>query len=64
MKLIPYNEYLVSTVDIDGLVLQNQGIESCGDEYPLVQFLLFMGLKAKWSQLPPFLTYSWYWKYD
>ena len=28
MKLIEYSEYLVSTVDTDGLVLQHQGPDS------------------------------------
>ena len=28
MKLVQYNNYLVSTVDTDGMVLQHQGISS------------------------------------
>ena len=32
MKLVQYNEYLVSTVDTDGLVLKHQGISSYSAE--------------------------------
>ena len=38
-----YNEYLVSTVDTDGLVLQNQDISSHSAEYAPMHFQLFMG---------------------
>ena len=33
MKLVQYNEYLVNTVDTDGLVLHHQGISSHSAEY-------------------------------
>ena len=33
MWLIQYNEYLVNTVDTDGLVLQHQGISSYSAKY-------------------------------
>ena len=43
MKLVQYNEYLVSTVCIDGLLLQHQGISSHSTEYTPTSFQLFMG---------------------
>ena len=43
MKLLQYNEYLVSTVNTDGLVLQHQGISSYSSEYAPMCFQLFMG---------------------
>ena len=33
MKLLQNNDYLVSTVDTDGLVLQHQGISNYSAEY-------------------------------
>ena len=33
MKLVQYNEYLVSIVDTDGLVLKHQAISSYSAEY-------------------------------
>ena len=42
MKLDKYNEYLVSTVATDGLVLQHQGISSHSVDYTFIQFQLFM----------------------
>ena len=42
MKLVQYNEYLVSTVATDGLVLQHQGISSYRVEYAPMYFQLFM----------------------
>ena len=43
MKSVQYNEYLVSTVDTDGLVLKHQAISShCADNAPM-HFQLFMG---------------------
>ena len=42
-KLAQYNEYLISTVDTDGLVLQHQGFSSHSAEYALVCFLAFNG---------------------
>ena len=38
MKLVHYNEYLVSTVDTDGLVLQHQGISNHSAEYTPMHF--------------------------
>ena len=38
-----YNEYLLSTVDTDDLVIQHQGINSHSDEYAPMRFQLFMG---------------------
>ena len=35
-------EYLLSTVDIDALVLKHQGISSCRAEYAPKHFQLFM----------------------
>ena len=43
MKLVRYKEYLVSTVDIDGQVLQHQGISSYSADYVSMCFQLFMG---------------------
>ena len=43
-KLIQYNEYLVSTVGTDALVLiKHQGISSYSAEYTPIGFQLFMG---------------------
>ena len=42
MKLIQSNEYLVSTVDTDGLVIQHQSISSHSAEYTSMRFLLFI----------------------
>ena len=38
MNLVQYNEYLVSTVDTDGLLLQRQGISSYSAEYAAICF--------------------------
>ena len=43
MKLVQYNEYLVSTMDTDDLMLQHQGICSYSAEYTPIEFQLFMG---------------------
>ena len=43
MKLVQYNEYFVSTVDTDGLVLKHQGISSHSADYSPMHFQLFMG---------------------
>ena len=43
MKLVQYNEYLVSTVGSDGLVLWHQGISSHIAGYKPMHFQLFMG---------------------
>ena len=43
MKLVWYNEKLVSSVDTDGLVLQHQGISSHSAEYAHMCFQLCMG---------------------
>ena len=43
MKPVQNNEYIVSTVDTDGLVLQHQGISSYSAEYEPMCFQLFMG---------------------
>ena len=43
IKSVQYNGYLVSTVDIDGLLLQHQGISSNRFEYALTCFQLFRG---------------------
>ena len=43
MKLVQCNEYLVSIVDTDGLVLQHQDISSQSAEYTPMVFQLFMG---------------------
>ena len=42
MKVAQYNEYLVSTVDTEGLVLQHQGISGHSAEYPPIFSQLFM----------------------
>ena len=42
LKLIQYNEYLVSSVDTDGLVFQHQGISSQDAKYAHMCFQLFM----------------------
>ena len=38
-----YNEYLVSTVNTDGLVLWRHGISTDIAEYTRIHFQLFMG---------------------
>ena len=43
MQLVQYDEYLVSTVATDGLVLLHQGISSYSDEEAPTHFQLFMG---------------------
>ena len=43
MKPIQYNEYLVSIVETDGLVLQHQAISSNSASHVFVCFQLFMG---------------------
>ena len=43
MKLVQYNEYLVITVETDGLVLLYQDISSYSGEYASMHFQLFMG---------------------
>ena len=43
MKLIQYNECLISIVDTDGLVLQHQGISSHSADYVPMRFPVFMG---------------------
>ena len=43
MKLIQYKGYLVSTVDIDGLVLSHQGISSYSAENTPMHFQFLMG---------------------
>ena len=42
MKLVQYNEYLVSTVGTGGLVLWHQGISSHSAGYAPMCFQLFM----------------------
>ena len=41
MKLVQSNEYLVSTVDTDGLVLLHEDISSYSAEYTNMCFQLF-----------------------
>ena len=41
IKLVQYNESLVSIVDTDDLVLQHQGISSHSDDYTPMRFPLF-----------------------
>ena len=43
MKLVQYNEYRVTTVYTDGLLLQHWGISSRRDEYAPMRTQLFMG---------------------
>ena len=43
MKLYKYNEYSISTVATDGLVLQHQGISSHSADYAFMRFLVFKG---------------------
>ena len=43
MELLHYNEYLVSIVDTDCLVLYLKGINSHSTEYTPMRFQLFMG---------------------
>ena len=43
MKLVQYHEYLVSSGDIDGLVLKHQGISSHIAENASMHFQLCMG---------------------
>ena len=46
MKLVQYNECLVSIVDTDGLVLKHQGISSHSANYAPMHFPVFKGLMA------------------
>ena len=43
MKLVQYNEFLVSIVDTDGLVLQHQDISSRSADYAPMRFPVFKG---------------------
>ena len=43
MKLVQYNECLVSIVNTDGLVLYLQGISSHSADYALMCFPVFKG---------------------
>ena len=43
LKLTPYTEYLISTVDTDGLVLKHQDISNNSAEYTSMHFQLLMG---------------------
>ena len=43
MNLVQYNEYQISIVATDGLVLQHQGISSYNAEYAPMCFQSFMG---------------------
>ena len=43
MKMVQYNEYLVSIADTDGLMLQHQGFSSYSAEHISVCLPLFMG---------------------
>ena len=43
MKLVQYNECLVSIVDNDGLVLWHQGIISHSADYAPMRFPVFKG---------------------
>ena len=53
LKLKQYNEYLISTVDTDNLVLQHQGISSHSAEYAFMHFLALKGLMyhMNWQNL-------------
>ena len=43
VKVLQYNEHLVSPVDTDGLVLKHQGISSHSADYiPSMHFQVFM----------------------
>ena len=46
MKMAQCNEYLVSTVCTDALVLKHQGISIYSAEYTPMRFQLFMGYMA------------------
>ena len=43
MKLVQYNECLISIVATDGLVLSHQGISSHGADYAPMRFSVFKG---------------------
>ena len=43
LKLVQYNEYLVSIVGTDGLVLSYQGISSNSADYTPMGFPVFRG---------------------
>ena len=43
MKLAQYNEYLMSTVNTDGLVLEHQDIRSHSAEYVFLCFVVCKG---------------------
>ena len=50
MKLVQHNEYIITIMDTDGLVLKHQGISSHITEYAPMRFQLFWGehIEAKW----------------
>ena len=50
MKLVHYKKYLVSTVDTEGLVLEQQDISSSSAVYTHV-FPAVYGLKYRWASL-------------
>ena len=43
MKLVQYNDCLVSIVDTDGLLLKHQGIGSQSSDYAPMRFPVFRG---------------------
>ena len=43
MKLVQYNELLISILANDGLVLQHQGFSRRSAEYTLMRFQSFVG---------------------
>ena len=53
MKIVQYNEYIVGTVDTDGLVLWHQGVNnySANAECVPMHFQLFMGQLLEVSEL-------------
>ena len=51
MKLVQYNEYLVITVDTDGLVLWHQVISSYSDDYAPMHFQFFMDNGPLWQPI-------------
>ena len=43
MKLVQYNECLISSVDTDSLVLKHKGISSYSADYAPMRFPVFKG---------------------
>ena len=59
MKQVQYNEYLVSTVETEGLVLQHQGISAHNAEHAPTCFHLFKG-QCTWLSFDNSVWFLWH----